>query len=204
MPDSRIADGRHTRQLENKAKVIRAMLELIRETGEVPAVEEVADRADVSRRSVFRFFANRELLLRATIDLMSDEARGRFPLPEPSDGPIADRIGRFVDHRAEYYEFVTPVRRIAERKKDVASPIREAQARSRAAEREHIGAYFADLAPRHPTDRERWIDSVQLVASWNAWATLRLDYGRSVDEARAVVERSLSAIVDGHAGSDDA
>lgn len=204
MPASRVADGRHTRQLENKAKVIRAMLELVRETGEVPAVEEVADRADVSRRSVFRFFANRELLLRATIDLMSDEVRERFPLPEPSDGPLIDRIARFVDHRADYYEFITPLRRIAERKKDVAAPIREAQARSRAAEREHIGAYFADLAPRHPTDRERWTDSVQLVASWNAWATLRLDYGRSVDEARAVVERSLSAIVDGHAGSDDA
>ncbi|MFW6262358.1 MAG: TetR/AcrR family transcriptional regulator [Spirochaetota bacterium] len=203
MPESPVADGRRTRQLENKAKVIRAMLDLLRETGEVPSVEDVADRAHVSRRSVFRFFANRELLLRATIDLMSAEVRERFPMPEPSGGPIADRIARFVEHRADYYEFITPVRRIAERKKDVAAPIREAQARARTAEREHIAAYFADLGPRPGNDRERWIDAVWLVASWNAWAALRLDYGRSVGQAREVVERSLRAIVAGHGGGEE-
>ncbi len=202
MPASPAADGRRTRQLENKAKVIRAMLDLVRETGEVPSVEEVADRAHVSRRSVFRFFANRELLLRATIDLMSAEVRERFPMPEPSHGPIAERIERFVEHRADYYEFIAPVRRIAERKKDVAAPIREAQARAREREREHIAAYFADLGPRAAEDRERWIDAIWLVASWNAWAALRLDSGRSVDEARAVVERSLRAIVGSDAGGE--
>lgn len=203
MPASRVADGRHTRQLENKAKVIRAMLDLVRETGDVPSVEEVAHRADVSRRSVFRFFANRELLLRATIDLMAREVRERFPLPEPADRPVAERIARFVEHRAAYYEFITPVRRIAERKKDVAAPIREAQARARAADREHIAAYFGDLGPHDAGDRERWTDAIWLVASWNAWAALRLDYGRSVDETRAVVERSLRAIVGPRAASEE-
>lgn len=202
MPASPAADGRRTRQLENKAKVIRAMLDLMRETGEVPSVEAVADRADVSRRSVFRFFANRELLLRATIDLMSAEVRERFPMPEPSHGPIAERIARFVEHRVAYYEFITPVRRIAERMKDTAAPVREAQACARTTEREHIGVYFSDLAPQDAAERERWIDSIQLVASWNAWAALRLDSGRPVDAARAVVERSLRAIVGSNAAGE--
>jgi AcrR family transcriptional regulator len=63
-------DGRHARFERNKTEVVRALLSLIRERGVVPTVEVIARRAHVSRRSVFRFFDDRESLLRAAVAFM--------------------------------------------------------------------------------------------------------------------------------------
>ena len=107
-------DGRHARLERNKTEVVRALLALIRETGEVPTAEVLAQRAQVSRRSVFRLFDDRASLLRATFDFMYRELLEQFPFPGLSNLPIEERVVRLVDHLASIYEYITPVRRVSD------------------------------------------------------------------------------------------
>jgi len=211
--ESRDVDGRHARQIANRAAVARAALDLVRETGELPSAEAVAERAGVSRRSVFRLFDDREALLRSVVELMQRQVLDRFPPPAPHYGPgqlwtrRVDELRRLVAHRASIYEEVRPVRRLAEQMKTRDPLVREHLAHSREMDRSHLAAFLSRLfdqaAPdgQPPDDRagdasrHAVLDAVQLVISWNSWEYLRFDLGQSREEAAASVVRSLTAIL---------
>jgi AcrR family transcriptional regulator len=215
-------DGRHARQIANRAAVARAALDLVQETGELPSAEAVAERAGVSRRSVFRLFDDREALLRSVVKLMQRQVLDRFPPPAPHDGPgqvwthHLDELRRLVAHRASIYEEVRPVCRLAEQLKTRDPLVREHMAHSRELDRSHLAAFlsrfFEQAAPdgQPPDDRagdavdgagsadssrHAVLDAVQLVISWNSWDYLRFDLGQSREEAEASVVRTLAAIL---------
>ncbi|HAY44774.1 MAG TPA: transcriptional regulator, partial [Gammaproteobacteria bacterium] len=50
------SDGRHQRSRDSKRKIVTAMLELVRAGIIAPTAEEVAARANVGLRTVFRRF----------------------------------------------------------------------------------------------------------------------------------------------------
>ena len=137
-------DGRHARLERNKTEVVRALLSLIRENGKVPTAEVIARRAHVSRRSGFRFFDDRESLLRATVEFMYQEVLKRFPIPDLSALPIRDRVVKFVDPLAAIYEYTTPVRRVSESLKTDNDLIQREQTRVQAVYRRQIEAIFFD------------------------------------------------------------
>ena len=49
-------DGRRRRGEDNRARIVAALVALVREDNFTPGAEEVAIRADVSLRTVFRHF----------------------------------------------------------------------------------------------------------------------------------------------------
>ena len=53
---AKATDGRTQRHNDNKRKTIETVLNLVMETGNIPNVEKIAEKAGVSRRSIFRFF----------------------------------------------------------------------------------------------------------------------------------------------------
>lgn len=61
-PGSQQEKGRVRQKRRTKALLLRAAAELIRR-GEVPTVTSVADEADVSRRTAYRYFPSQEQLL---------------------------------------------------------------------------------------------------------------------------------------------
>ncbi|MFX8786073.1 hypothetical protein ABTM90_19835, partial [Acinetobacter baumannii] len=56
MTSTEIIDGRRQRGQNNRARIVKAVLELTREGTFTPSAEQVARRADVSLRTVFRHF----------------------------------------------------------------------------------------------------------------------------------------------------
>ncbi len=56
-------DGRRRRGLDNRGRIIAAMLEIIRR-GETASAEQVAAQADVGLRTVFRHFQDMDSLYR--------------------------------------------------------------------------------------------------------------------------------------------
>ncbi|MBT5683609.1 MAG: TetR family transcriptional regulator, partial [Gammaproteobacteria bacterium] len=55
-------DGRKLRSEDSKRRIVSAMLELVREGRMAPTAEEVAKRAEVGLRTVFRRFKDMESL----------------------------------------------------------------------------------------------------------------------------------------------
>jgi len=188
-------DGRHARLERNKTEVVRALLSLVRERGEVPTAEVIAGRAHVSRRSVFRFFDDRESLLRAAVEFMHRDVLERFPIPDLGGFPVHDRVGRLVEHLAQVYEYITPVRLVSDNLKAGNDIIRREQSRAQAAYRRQIEVQFLDELPVDGPEREIVQDSLQLIASWNAWVFLRCDCKHSTERARIVMAHGLEAVL---------
>ena len=95
-------DGRHRRRVENSEAAVRAMIELFEETGSLPTVAEVAGRAGISPRSVFRYFEDVDALTRAAIDKRFREAAAYgILLSIPDD--LDDRIDLLAKTRADMF-----------------------------------------------------------------------------------------------------
>jgi len=169
------------------------MFDLIRETGEVPTAKEVADRAKLSRRTVFRLFEDLEDVQRAAMEMQRAEVMARFPAPT-GGGSLGERIDALVDHRGALYEFIMPLRRVAERLKHRSRLIRESQAKNRALARAHLEGLFADALPGGE-EREPVVDALLAATAWCVWAHLRDDHGFDRERSKAAMRRSVAALL---------
>jgi AcrR family transcriptional regulator len=91
------ADGGRARQRRRtRAAIVQAAAELLR-AGAEPSVGEIADAADVSRRTVYLYFPNLDqLLLDATIGLLSQADVDAAIDAADTEGDPADRVEAMV------------------------------------------------------------------------------------------------------------
>lgn len=189
-----ITDGRHQRAVRNRDAVVRAVLKVARETGQIPTMTKLAALAGVSRRTVFRLFDDMEALHMAANAVQRLEVVTRFPPPFPMGQPLSERIELLVDHRASVYEYIRPLRRIAEGLRDESEAVRTDLERSHAELRMHAALLLHDGLPTAGPERETTIHALGLVTSFQAWRSLREDDHLSEDDARAVMLLSVTRL----------
>jgi AcrR family transcriptional regulator len=190
-------DGRHQRRENNRERVILAMAELFADGSLVPTVAEVARRAEVSERSIFRYFRDVDDLTRAVIDV---RIRGALPLaliPHPRPVGLDERIGVLVDSRAALYEYLGPVARVI-RARSVESPvIGEEMSRIRHVLRvQEEGLFDAELGSFGP-DRKTMLLVLDVMTSFESWELLRTDHSMEVASAKAVFVAGISRLLVG-------
>ena len=178
------ADGRHQRAEKNREAIVIAMVDLIRETGEVPTPEVIAERAGVSRRTVFRLFDDLEGLRTAVANHMRQQVVTRFPFPMPGGEGFHEKVAALVDHRAKVYEFITPIRRLADSQQRSQPAVAANLAEGRKGFRMHLEWLLAEHIEPH--DKERW-HALELVTSWPTWRALREDQHCSVGMAKRIL-----------------
>lgn len=188
--------------------MVHALLALIYETGDLPGVEAVAERAHVSKRTVFRLFQDVAALHGAVVEIQREEVLRRFPPPMPEGTSLTDRIRLVVQHRADMYEHVMPIRRVAERLRYTVPAISETLASDRLSFRSHVELMFFEdvrVFGREAGDR---LHGIELATSWTAWRALRHDQGCSVDRAKRitsnVVRHFTAPATDDHQPGGDA
>ncbi|HEX4903740.1 MAG TPA: TetR/AcrR family transcriptional regulator [Acidimicrobiales bacterium] len=182
------ADGRRARRERNRTAVIDAMFELLAEGRMPPNVEEVAERAEVSVSSVFRYFDGLDDLHGETVRRYFERFAPLFEVPAAADSR-AGRIAALVDARLELYETIAPIGRIARIKAGeptIADTLVETRRRFARQVREHLAA---DLAPRGRPGAQDAADLVDALTSFESWDLLRSTHGRS----RAAVRRAWIA-----------
>ena len=107
------ADGRRRRRQQNREAVLAALVELFAEGNYQPGAADVAERAGLSPRSLFRYFDDVDDLHRAAIER---HLAGMAPLlvldVGPGD-PLADRIDGIVAQRLRLHEATGPTARVA-------------------------------------------------------------------------------------------
>ena len=106
-------DGRTARRDRNRLAVLDAVLELFSEDNLAPTPEEVARRSGVSLRSVYRYVADRDDLIRAAIERNQAHVRPLFALASIGVGPRGPRIDAFVRARLRGYEAAAATARAA-------------------------------------------------------------------------------------------
>src|SRR6059058_4946303 len=89
--------GRVKQKRRTRAAIVAAAAELLR-AGHTPSVNEVADAADVSRRTVYQYFPTLEqLLLDATLGLLSQRAVDEaIEGADTRGGDVEERVGAMI------------------------------------------------------------------------------------------------------------
>jgi AcrR family transcriptional regulator len=145
-------------------------------------------------RSIFRLFDDMEALHRAAIEHQTERVTPLL-VGLPAGGPLADRIAAVVANRAEVFELVSPVRRLANRLAPTSPPIRTELARLGAFFRDQLAATFAPELAAKATAADPRLDALDAAASWETWERLRSTQGLAPDVACRTVTLTLTALL---------
>lgn len=185
------SDGRKRRALESRRKIAAAMIDLLREGAIDPSAEDVAARAGVGRRTVFRLFEDMESLY---LEMQALMFRRVDPyISAPFEGATwRARMDEMIERRAAIFEEILPVKSAADLRRP-HSPF--LQASHRELTRNLREMLRVAMSASMFAEREL-LDAVDLALSFDTWKRLRNEQRLSAKAARAVVARLVSALVD--------
>jgi AcrR family transcriptional regulator len=189
-------DGRTMRRTRNRTAVISALLAMIREGDLHPGAAEIAERAGVSHRSIFRYFDDLDDLVRTAIDQAFQDAAPLSAVPDVGHGSLTERIERFVDARLQLFAFVDGTMQVARMRAHSIPSIDEEIAVIVEQFRVQIGEHFTtELGAVQQPAREFLVDAVLVLTSYDSYTIhLRL-LGSSVERIRAAWITGLTALL---------
>jgi AcrR family transcriptional regulator len=189
-------DGRTMRRTRNRTAVITALLAMIREGDLHPGAAEIADRAGVSHRSIFRYFDDLDDLARTTINQAFQDAAPLSTIPDPGVGSLADRISRLVDSRLALFAYVDGPMQLARIRAYSIPSIDEEIAVIAEQFRVQIGEHFAtELALQQTHERAFIVDAVLVLTSYDAYTIHTRLLASSTDRIRAAWISGLTALL---------
>jgi TetR/AcrR family transcriptional regulator of autoinduction and epiphytic fitness len=187
-------DGRNLRAERTRVALATAYLDLLTEGDLRPTAERIAARAGVSPRSVFKHFPDREDLFAAASEIQERRVLELVgDLPDPA-GPLERRLDAFVDQRARFHEFASPVRRAALLTEPFSRVLADKLASTRAAGAAQVESVFApELSALAGRARQDLRAALCAIAAWPTWESLRRHQGLSAARAQAVLRSMLAA-----------
>jgi AcrR family transcriptional regulator len=175
--------------------VADALLGLINEGELRPSAAAIAERAGVGMRTVFHHYQDLEALFRTVADAQLERMAQAARVIPP--GPLSGRIDAFVDERARLHEMITPVRRAALLAEPFSSEIAGRLAWVRERAHREVARVFAPELQLLPAARRRDVtEAITVAASWAAWEALRAHQELSVAQAKRVVRRMITSLID--------
>ena len=99
-------DGRTARRDRGRTAVLEAALDLFEEENLEPTPEQIALRAGVSTRSVYRYFQDRDELVRAIIAHKQLKILPLFHIENIGKGDLDSRLSGLVDSRLRVYDAI--------------------------------------------------------------------------------------------------
>lgn len=193
--DEEVADGRRRRAERSRTAVVDAMLSLYDDGVLQPSAAEIAERAGVSERSVFRHFADLESVAAEAVDRQFARVAPFFAPPSP-DGGLHQRLAALVDQRCRLYgrmhDFVVVTATVAIRSPTVASFLAKRQAMLR----KQVADQFApELDGLDARDRRLLLAALEQATSLEALAYLRTAAGVGPRDLRIVLSTTIEALL---------
>lgn len=193
--DGMPVDGRRLRTERGRAAVVDAMLALYEDGNPAPGAADIAERAGVSERSVFRYFEDLESLARAAIERQLGRVATQFAAP-PSDRPLPERIEALARQRVRIHTRVAPVARAALLLEPSVTAVAEGLEFRRAALREQTAALFSpELAALPARERRILAAALDAATSIETVEYLRVHANLSPGETRAAIAQTLRALL---------
>lgn len=195
-PGAEHVDGRTLRRTRNRTAVIAALLDIIREGNLRPSASEIADRAGVSHRSIFRYFDDLDDLRRTAIDHAFEQARPMADIPDIGSGSLDERTASLVDARLALFESVDGTMQLARMRAPSMPSIDEDIAEIAVLFKAQIAEHFArELAPAGENDRDLLVDGILVLTSYDSFTIHRRLLHNDVDRVRAAWLCALGAML---------
>lgn len=182
-------DGRTRRAARSRAAIVEALFALVGEGTPLPTAQQVADRAGVGIRTVFRHFSDMERLFAEVSQRVRAEIqpllRGR-----PPAGPVEARLRELAARRARLYERILPYRRSTQVQR-AGSPYLEAQLRS---DQRALRAELRHWLPEAVRADDDAVEAFDAALSPELWMRLRVEQRLGVKRAEAAFLRIALAL----------
>jgi AcrR family transcriptional regulator len=183
-------DGRRQRSDASRRKIAQAMIDLMREGEADPSADQVAERAGVGRRTVFRLFSDMEGVFREMHAIMTSRLTPEFarPLTAPT---WRGRLDELIERRAKAFDQMLPIKTAADARRYTSNFLKTEHKNITRLQRQALLAVLpATLA------RNEMLEALDLTLSFEAWRRLRYEQGLSLKQAQDVLRRLVSALVD--------
>jgi AcrR family transcriptional regulator len=187
-PEAR--DGRTRRGERSRRQILAALLALVGEGVLQPTAQQVADRAGVGLRTVFRHFEDVESLFAAMDARLRGEALPLLAAPS-AGGSLAARVRALVANRAALFERIAPYKRAGDVQRWRSSFL---AANHRALVRELRAALLRWL-PELEGARSELVEALDLALSFEAFDRLRSEQRLGLERTRETLELLALALL---------
>ena len=190
-PAAASADGRVRRSEKSRAAIVDALFGLVGEGVLQPTAQQVAERAGVGIRSVFRHFDDMEGLY-ATMDAQLRAEALPLLRGAPASGTLRERALALVERRARLFERIGPYKRSANLARWRSDFLRTQHA---ALVRE-LRADLLRTLPELADAPAPLVDALDVVTCFESWDRLRTDQRLSRERAQAVLGHAALALLE--------
>ena len=189
-------DGRTARRERNREAVVTALLDLYRDGVLTPSADEVAARAGVSARSIFRYFADVDDLASEAVTRHKEHLSPLLVLDLDPDAPLDERIAAFVAARVRVLTGIGEVGRVARIRAIQQPVVARGLAHVRQALRDQVSVVLGPaLAYRPDAERRRLLAAADVLCSWEAHDLMRHDQGLSAEATEAAMGLALRRLL---------
>lgn len=183
-------DGRIRRGARSRQTIVEALLELIGTGVLAPTAQQVADRAGVGIRTVFRHFSEMDALYQSMDAWVEGEVRPLLAVA-PRAGSVEARATGLVRQRALFFERIAPYKRSGNLLRWRSRFLQDRHARLQRVLRAELVRWLPELSEA-PAEL---VSALELATSFEAWDRLRTDQQLSPKHASAVLERTVLALL---------
>jgi AcrR family transcriptional regulator len=189
-------DGRTARRDRNRLAVLDAVLALFSEGNLAPSPDEVARRSGVSLRSVYRYVADADDLIRAAIARHTEKVAPLFVIEHVGEGSFEHRLAIFVDTRLGVYDAIAPTSRASRLRAPTNEIIREQLDNGRRLMRAQLERQFAPELDRiEPEARRAVVSAADALTQIETIDLYRFHGGHSSSQTRAMLIVALRALL---------
>lgn len=185
-----VRDGRALRGHRSRQQIIDAALDLCAEGVLVPTAQQVAGRAGVGMRTVFRHFSDMESLFVELDACLVERFRGHFAGGR-RDGPLRARIDRLVRRRGGGFDAIAPYVRSTLAQLWSSPVLDENYARFVGMISRDLRAWLPELDAQPATVQA----AAEAAASFETWERLRRHQGLAHEAAAQAVSLMLSRLI---------
>lgn len=179
-------DGRRLRSQDSRARIVAAMLEVIRDGEMSPSAEQVAQRAKVGLRTVFRHFKDMDSLYREMSDVIERELISIRDLPYVSTD-WRGRLLELIDRRMMIFERIAPFKR--------ASDVARHKSRFLGGDNKRLVVTLREIltrvAPPEEVDDPLLFEALDMLLSFESWSRLRREQSLDQEQVRAVLKDAV-------------
>jgi AcrR family transcriptional regulator len=184
------SDGRNRRSQHSRQKIIDAIVDLVSEGAREPTAEQVAERAGLAMRTVFRHFNDMDSLYREISRRMQNDARDL--LAAAAEGATwQETLHNTLDQWARLYEKLLPMRLASDALRHRSPFLQQDHARLVRMARQRL----QDVLPAAiATDKVRF-EAIDALLSYEVWIRLRRDQRLAADTARKTLHAAVDKLV---------
>lgn len=184
-------DGRKQRSERSRLAIVDAMLDLIMGGKMEPSAAEIAERAGVSARTVFRHFEEMDSLYQEMTERMEAEILPIVQQPFSGEGWRA-QLDQLLERRAFIYERIMPLKIAASIRRFGSDYLMLNYRRFLDLER----AGLEGVLPEEVRQNGTLLSAIEMCAGFQTWRRLRQDQNLTIGQAADVVKLAVTNLLD--------